>query len=626
MKPENEGSLFKRTSIRYMIFVYFTVTALAASIFIGLSLYSRMSKQMSDTMQEENQILIDQLNRSVDVWLRGIMKLSDTTYYGIVKNVDLRNESVNKEMTLLYDNNKDNVENIALFSRDGELLEAVPATRLKTGADPAAEPWFEAALKKTENLHFSVPHVQRVFDAGENQYRWVISAARAVEITEGSSTEQGVLLIDIRYDSLEQLFDGITLGNGGYVYLLGADGELIYHPQSQLIYSGLEDENLEAAAEYRDGIHQEEYKGKGRAVTVKTVGYTGWKIVGAAALGGASLNALKTRILIVFIVAFVVFILAVINAYISTRITTPIEKLERSVNGIEAGNLETEVYVGGSYEIRHLGTSIRNMTTQIRHLMDDIVAEHESKRKNEFDVLQSQINPHFLYYEKYKVRRYGFHGTSHSFVSKRAAEVAGKPYEDLKIIVCHLGNGASLSAVKNGKSVDTSMGLTPLEGLIMGTRSGDMDPAIMEFIAKKENLDIAGVMNVLNKKSGVLGLSGVSSDFRDIEEAAEAGNDRAAKALAAYNYRVVKYIGAYTAAMDGVDVIAFTAGLGENGKSMRKAVCEHLSYLGIKIDDEANSVRGKDIVISTPDSKVKVMVIPTNDELSIARETLALVK
>ena len=230
----------------------------------------------------------------------------------------------------------------------------------------------------------------------------------------------------------------------------------------------------------------------------------------------------------------------------------------------------------------------------------------------------------YEYYENYKVRRYGFHGTSHSFVSKKAAEVAGKPYEDLKIIVCHLGNGASLSAVKNGKSVDTSMGLTPLEGLIMGTRSGDMDPAIMD-IAKKENLDIAGVMNVLNKKSGVLGLSGVSSDFRDLEEAAAAGNDRAEKALKAYNYRVVKYIGAYVAAMDGVDVIAFTAGLGENGKSTRKAICDHLSYLGIKIDDEANSIRGKDVVISTPDSKVQVMVIPTNEELAIARETLALV-
>ena len=231
----------------------------------------------------------------------------------------------------------------------------------------------------------------------------------------------------------------------------------------------------------------------------------------------------------------------------------------------------------------------------------------------------------YEYYEKYKVRRYGFHGTSHSFVSKKAAEVAGKPYEDLKIIVCHLGNGASLSAVRNGKSVDTSMGLTPLEGLIMGTRSGDMDPAIIEYIAKKENLDIAGVTNVLNKKSGVLGLSGVSSDFHDLEEAAAAGNDRAEKALKAYNYRVVKYIGAYTAAMDGVDVIAFTAGLGENGKTTRKAICEHLSYLGIQIDDEANSVRGKDMVISTPDSKVKVMVIPTNEELAIARETLALV-
>lgn len=232
----------------------------------------------------------------------------------------------------------------------------------------------------------------------------------------------------------------------------------------------------------------------------------------------------------------------------------------------------------------------------------------------------------YEYYEKYGVRRYGFHGTSHSFVSKEAAKFLGLDINNSKIIVAHLGNGASISAVKDGKCIDTSMGLTPLAGLVMGTRCGDIDPAIMEYIAKKEDLDIAGVMNVLNKKSGVLGLSGVSSDFRDIEEAAEAGNDRAAKALAAYNYRVVKYIGAYTAAMDGVDVIAFTAGLGENGKSMRKAVCEHLSYLGIKIDDEANSVRGKDIVISTPDSKVKVMVIPTNEELAIARETLALVK
>ena len=229
------------------------------------------------------------------------------------------------------------------------------------------------------------------------------------------------------------------------------------------------------------------------------------------------------------------------------------------------------------------------------------------------------------YYKKYKVRRYGFHGTSHSFVSKRAAEVAGKPYEDLKIIVCHLGNGASLSAVKNGKSVDTSMGLTPLEGLIMGTRSGDMDPAIMEFIAKKENLDIAGVMNVLNKKSGVLGLSGVSSDFRDLEAAAKAGNKRAELAIDVFAYRVAKYVGAYTAAMNGVDNIVFTAGIGENCALVRTKVCSYLGYLGITIDEEANGKRGEEIIISTPDSKVKVLVVPTNEELAIARETVALV-
>lgn len=231
----------------------------------------------------------------------------------------------------------------------------------------------------------------------------------------------------------------------------------------------------------------------------------------------------------------------------------------------------------------------------------------------------------YEYYEKYKVRRYGFHGTSHSFVSKRVAEINGVPYDATKTIVCHLGNGASICAVENGKSVDTSMGLTPLEGLIMGTRSGDIDPAIMEFIAKKEDLDIAGVMNVLNKKSGVQGISGISSDFRDLTAGAEEGNERAELALQAFCYRVAKYVGSYAAAMNGVDTIAFTAGIGENVCHVRKSVCEYLGYLGIEIDDTANETRGEEIVISTPDSKVKVMVVPTNEELAIARETVALV-
>lgn len=233
----------------------------------------------------------------------------------------------------------------------------------------------------------------------------------------------------------------------------------------------------------------------------------------------------------------------------------------------------------------------------------------------------------YEYYQKYKIRRYGFHGTSHSYVSKRAAEVLGRPYEDLKIIVCHLGNGASVSAVKNGKCVDTSMGLTPLEGLMMGTRSGDMDPAIIEFLAHKENKSIDEVMSVLNKKSGVLGLSdNLSSDFRDLEDGYNAGDANAVRALKAYCYRVAKYVGAYVAAMNGVDVICFTAGIGENAPLVRSFVCGYLGYLGVELDQAANAKRGEDIAVTTPQSRTTVMVIPTNEELAIARETVRLVK
>ncbi len=233
----------------------------------------------------------------------------------------------------------------------------------------------------------------------------------------------------------------------------------------------------------------------------------------------------------------------------------------------------------------------------------------------------------YEYYEKYKVRRYGFHGTSHDFVSNRAAEIMGKKREDLKIIVCHLGNGASVSAVMNGKCVDTSMGLTPLEGLIMGTRSGDIDPAIVSFLAEKEGKTVQEIIDICNKKSGVLGLSdGLSSDFRDLADAADSGNEKAAAALETWGYRVAKYVGAYVAAMNGVDVIAFTAGVGENNIAARSAVCQYLGYLGVTIDPVANSERGEEIRISTQDSKTQVWVIPTNEELAIARETARLVK
>ena len=233
----------------------------------------------------------------------------------------------------------------------------------------------------------------------------------------------------------------------------------------------------------------------------------------------------------------------------------------------------------------------------------------------------------YKYYEKYHIRRYGFHGTSHSYVSKRIAEIVGMPYDQAKTIVCHLGNGASVCAVENGKSVDTTMGFTPLDGLIMGTRSGAIDPAIMEFIAEKENLSIEEVLDVLNKHSGVLGISdNLSSDFRDLEIEAANGNDKAILAQETFSYKVAKFIGSYVTTMNGVDNIAFTAGIGENDSIIRSMVCKYLGYLGITLDEEANKTRGQEIRISTPDSKVNVYVVPTNEELAIARETAALVK
>lgn len=229
-------------------------------------------------------------------------------------------------------------------------------------------------------------------------------------------------------------------------------------------------------------------------------------------------------------------------------------------------------------------------------------------------------------YEKHGVRRYGFHGTSHKYVANRAANILGKDIEDIKIVTCHLGNGASVTAIKNGESLETSMGFTPLEGLAMGTRSGDIDPAIIEFLMEKEDMTIDQVNTMLNKKSGVLGISGVSSDFRDIEDAVSEGNERAQLALDKFNIRVKKYIGAYAAIMGGIDVLVFTAGVGENSPETREKICEGLEFMGINLDKEANNIRGKETVISKKESTAKVLLIPTNEELMIARDTKTLVK
>ena len=392
MKDKLEGR-----SIRYSIFSYFTVTALVMGILIALFLNTRFSNQLSASMETDGENLVSQVSVSVESFLRTIMKLSDSIYYGVIKNADLSQESISRELQLLYDNNKDSVENIAVFDRSGRMLEVVPAARMKSHVDIAGEEWFAETLAQPENLHFSTPHVQYLFDGSETQYKWVISVSRAVEITDGPFTTQGVLLIDVSYNSLDQIVGEVSLGDSGYLYLMDGGGEIICHPKAQLINAGLmEEDNLEVAGR-KEGSYRERFGGEERITTVKSIGYTGWKAVGVNPTGSMTLNVLKTRIFVVFIVLLFLFVLTMINAYISSRITNPIKELEKSVSLLESGDLDAPVYIGGSAEIRSLGHSIQGMALRIKGLMNDIVAEHESKRKSEFYTLQSQINPHFLY-------------------------------------------------------------------------------------------------------------------------------------------------------------------------------------------------------------------------------------
>ena len=273
----------------------------------------------------------------------------------------------------------------------------VPAARFRKNFKAEDEEWFVNALNKTENIHFTLPHVQKMFEKGDNSYNWVISMSRAVEITVGGSTEQAVLLIEMAYQGLEEVLDEVTLGNGGYIYLMDSNGDIIWHPKFELIASGRVKENNLVAAGYDDGSREEVFNGTRQTVVTKTVGYTGWKLVGVIKGTGISLNMLKTRLFIVFVILLIIFIVILINSYISFRVTNPIRELEKSVKELEEGNLDADIYMGGSYEVQHLGKSVQDMKFRIKGLMQDIVSEHEEKRKSEFDSLQAQINPHFLY-------------------------------------------------------------------------------------------------------------------------------------------------------------------------------------------------------------------------------------
>ena len=396
MQAERKKIVYNR-SIRNSIFIYFTITSLVAVLLIVISIYSRLSSQLYDTVKQENVSLVNRVDSSMEVYLRNIMKLSDTIYYGIIKNANLSENSIGEKLTLLYNNNKEQVSNIALISKEGEPISVVPAARFRKNFKAEDEEWFVNALNKTENIHFTLPHVQKMFEKGDNSYNWVISMSRAVEITVGGSTEQAVLLIEMAYQGLEEVLDEVTLGNGGYIYLMDSNGDIIWHPKFELIASGRVKENNLVAAGYDDGSREEVFNGTRQTVVTKTVGYTGWKLVGVIKGTGISLNMLKTRLFIVFVILLIIFIVILINSYISFRVTNPIRELEKSVKALEEGNLDADIYMGGSYEVQHLGKSVQDMKFRIKGLMQDIVNEHEEKRKSEFDSLQAQINPHFLY-------------------------------------------------------------------------------------------------------------------------------------------------------------------------------------------------------------------------------------
>ena len=388
---------YRRRSIQFLISLSFSIAAMAGMLFLGFALYLRFAASTEAMVREENKRVIDQVNINLDVYLRNMMRVSDAMYYRVIKSADLADESIHQQMDLLYETNRDLLVSIVVVEADGSLVGAAPVSMLKPTVDPPEQEWFIRAMDRIENLHFSTPHVQNLFiDPGYN-YRWVVSLSRAVELTRDGAVTRGVLLVDMNYSGIEQLFKNVNLGGSGYVYLVDSAGEIIYHPRQQLLYSNLLSENNRAAVSYDDGSHVETFDGQERIVTIKTVGYTGWKIVGVTPMQDAVSDSYAIRTFAVFIILFTIFLMIFVNLFISSRIANPIKRLERSVKGLEGGNWDTEIAVGGSYEVAHLGKTIRTMVAQMRSLMDDIVAEQESKRKSEFDALQSQINPHFLY-------------------------------------------------------------------------------------------------------------------------------------------------------------------------------------------------------------------------------------
>lgn len=392
-------SAYKRRSIQLIITMSFTVVAVLSMVIMGFSLYTQFYSQLRANAVSNDEQIIEQAGWTLNTYIRNMMALSDSFYYSVIKKTDLSEESLVKEMDLLYEANKDNVISIACFSEDGQLICASPVGTLKSGVDVKNQEWFVNAENRIANINFTTPHVQNMFENSNYRYNWVVSLSRNVELTTLGNIDRGVLLVDMNFSAIEQMFSKVNDKSTGYVYLMDKDGEIIYHPVQKAIYSGLYEENNITASQYEDGAYVEKFNGKERSVVVKTVGYTGWKIVSVTPIDEMSGGLFETRILTFIILTIAILLVLFGNVFISSRVTDPLRKLDDSVKMLEKkGYMDADsINIGGSHEIRHLGETINSMVIQMRKLMDDMVKEQEDKRRSELDALQSQINPHFLY-------------------------------------------------------------------------------------------------------------------------------------------------------------------------------------------------------------------------------------
>lgn len=385
-------------SIQVTISVSFTITAVCIMCFLGILLYQQFARKTELLYVENTEQLLNQTAISLEDYLRSMRRISDAMYYSVIKDKDLATEGLDEEMDLLYEANKDNLVSIACYARDGGLVAAAPIANMKAGISVTDQEWFQDAVDQLENFHFSTPHVQNLFDDPSYRYHWVVSLSRTVELTNNGGTMQGVLLVDMNYSSIKQLLEKVNQDiSKEYVYLMDRNGEIIYHPKQNLIRTGLLGEDNQDVSGYEDGTTREHFEKENRMVTVKTISYTGWKLVGVVPMETFSMGLEETRYLMILLVALALLATMILNQLVSARIAKPLKKLNDSVKEWEAGNLEPDIYVGGSLEVAHLGKTLQSTVAQIRQLMKDIVTEQEEKRKSELDALQSQINPHFLY-------------------------------------------------------------------------------------------------------------------------------------------------------------------------------------------------------------------------------------